>query len=453
MNKISLFLLCLLTIILLPKPSTYGQASEIVDIAWKPDSSQIAVSNSNGSIDIKLPTNDLVMNIPLPQIGARQIAWSSSGEFLAIGFTSSDVIVWNLQLNQQETTLQDMADGVGLISWNTDDSRIFAFGNDPSFIAWDVANNYTVIEIDQNRGGMQTSVIRHPTNPFTVVSLPTGGFYFVDPISFAEPTSFVAGSYTPENWIIALSWSPNGQWIATGTLLGNIKLWNASDLSPFSTLRFVSDDATTLDYPFTSIQAMTFSADNQYLYAVQGDGQLFVLKTSTSQLIRTIDLDSPIEIAEFSPNGQYLAYVNEAGDLEIHDTATLVAPVCQASPTTGPELLLAMANANANFDRDTICLDPTLTYALPCYVGEGALPQITTPIIIEGNGAAVTCTLGGPDLLQIGEGGSLELRNVNLVSAASPTPTFTFTPSPTNTPTATRTPTNTPRPTTDINFD
>jgi hypothetical protein len=163
----------------------------------------------------------------------------------------------------------------------------------------------------------------------------------------------------------------------------------------------------------------------------------------------------PCELSLFMADGQRINLVEisdnitDAGILAWIPRGWIEVPnFCTHSPLTSPDLLTALNAANANPDPDTICLDATVSYSLTCQTGEGNLPIITSPITIQGNGATLTCTVGGPTLLQVAASGSLTLQNVTVVAASTPTATPTFTPTetPTNTPTftATSTPTATP---------
>jgi WD40 repeat protein len=419
-------------------------ATDVNAIAWKPNSSQLAVSYTDGTVSIyESMATTANFTIPSTEPEAGKLAWKPNGEVLAIGFVSGNVQLWDMVNNESLNKLEDAeSGGISLLTWNSDESRLIAYPDNPTFISWNmISGNFEVIDWDQNQGSM-TTIAWHPNRTSVVLGIPTGGF------KKANIVTFVDDIYAFENWINALAWSPNGNQIATGNLAGNIKLWDASNLQFASTVRLVSEDPNSINFPNTAIQAMTFSADSNFLYALQGDGQLLKFDLATNQVTQTVTLtDGPIEIAAFSPDGSKLAYINNSGALIFYNLLSTT-PTCTHSPLTSPDLLTALSSANTNPDLDTICLDATVSYSLICQTGEGNLPIITSPITIQGNGATVTCTVGGPTLLQVAASGSLTLQNVTVVAASTPTATPTFTPTetPTNTPTftVTNTPTATP---------
>src|SRR5688572_30954558 len=70
------------------------------------------------------------------------------------------------------------------------------------------------------------------------------------------------------------------------------------------------------------------------------------------------------------------------------DTASLITAVNTANGTPEADTLNLAANCNYNF-ASAADLDGT--------VGDSALPRVTTPIIINGNGATIARADGSPD--------------------------------------------------------
>ncbi len=103
-------------------------------------------------------------------------------------------------------------------------------------------------------------------------------------------------------------------------------------------------------------------------------------------------------------------------------------PACNM-PTTGvacsvPALIKAINAANADVALDILELDPGCTYVLTAadnsdtFIGDNGLPRITTPIIINGNGATISRGSGAPDfrIFFVTNTGILTLNDLTLIN-------------------------------------
>lgn len=104
----------------------------------------------------------------------------------------------------------------------------------------------------------------------------------------------------------SVSYSKDGQIVATGDEVGNVRLWSASDFSLIRTLPAAG-----------IITSVPFSPDGQTLASAGGERHIRIWRISDGALLRTIPEAHPREINDlaYSPNGQMLASVSE-GDSE-----------------------------------------------------------------------------------------------------------------------------------------
>jgi WD40 repeat protein len=97
--------------------------------------------------------------------------------------------------------------------------------------------------------------------------------------------------------VLAVAFSPDGQWLASGSRDRTVRLWQVSDGTLMRTLSGHTDHVTSV----------AFSPDGQYLASGSRDGQIRLWQASDGSLIRLITSVSGLSALAFSPDGQYLA--------------------------------------------------------------------------------------------------------------------------------------------------
>lgn len=92
-----------------------------------------------------------------------------------------------------------------------------------------------------------------------------------------------------------LAWSPDGRILAVGSSYG-IYFYDSTTLSE---LLFISQE--------TRVQAVAFSPTNELLASAGYDGKLYIWRSDTGQLVRTLEGHlGPVRAVAFSPNGKVL---------------------------------------------------------------------------------------------------------------------------------------------------
>jgi WD40 repeat protein len=120
-----------------------------------------------------------------------------------------------------------------------------------------------------------------------------------------QPIALLRGG----NGFSALTFSPDGQWLAAGGMDGSVKLWSAHD------------GWYTVDLPHQtgSIHALCFSSDSKMLAVGTWRGTLEISQISTCKLIRTIDQHAICYSAVFSPDNQTIAVITDDSAIHLWD--------------------------------------------------------------------------------------------------------------------------------------
>ena len=112
--------------------------------------------------------------------------------------------------------------------------------------------------------------------------------------------------------IAALCYAPDSSMLACGTSTGQVILFSMTDSGARHDLRAEGAAITSLD----------FSPDGKQLVASDESGRVMVWDCASEEEVRVFVDEEPVREAEFSPTGDYLVFVGDAGLVRIRETST-----------------------------------------------------------------------------------------------------------------------------------
>lgn len=124
------------------------------------------------------------------------------------------------------------------------------------------------------------------------------GFQIISRTGFHATGSTILSYQGHSDYVDAVAWSPNGQYIASGGWDGIVQVWDAQTGASIITYRGQSD----------VVSAVAWSPDGQYIASASWDGTVRVWNAFTGQL-RTLYTNHTdiVSALSWSPNGQYIA--------------------------------------------------------------------------------------------------------------------------------------------------
>jgi len=248
--------------------------NEIWDIDYHPSGEQFAVALANGSIVIYASDDGTVLG----QLeGAHEgiitsLNYSLDGEQLVTTSYDSNVIVW-----QTDSLLTDTPESNVL---RVDDAET-------THTDW-------ILDADFSPDGEQLAVITWDS-VLQIWDMESETLAF-------EPLQLSA---TTANFSVSVTWSPDGQFILIGDVLGNIRFAEASS-------------ATLVDLILSRhtdhVREITYSPDGTYFASVSHDGSIILWDARSGQLLT----DAPIIVHSdhvngvvFSPDGTQMITIGE----------------------------------------------------------------------------------------------------------------------------------------------
>ncbi|MEM6284111.1 MAG: hypothetical protein AAF787_18100, partial [Chloroflexota bacterium] len=340
------------------EPQLIVTEGEIGDIAYSPDGTTIAFSNSEDNIInfVDVASGELTGNFD-PEFTANHMRYSPDGSMLALGGGSQGLMIWDVA--GQSVVLRDEDTSLGSeapVSFSPDGAMVASGASSSTVYMWDVAGDGVPMELAGH-----TSTINEVTFSPDGATLATGSNDRTIRLWNMDGTEklLIEGTddYRMEN-TYAIAFSPDGSMFVSGHR-GQLRLWdaeggrmdlftdrdenptNVNQIDDIGTLNeivwlpdgsqfvAVSDNeqngvqlynteaglVTTSIGHTTDITAITFSPDSSTLTFGDGDQILYLWDTAAVEEINfsTILEDSTsfsadnLSMITYSSDGQYIA--------------------------------------------------------------------------------------------------------------------------------------------------
>ncbi|MEQ9507154.1 MAG: TIR domain-containing protein [Hyphomonas sp.] len=116
-----------------------------------------------------------------------------------------------------------------------------------------------------------------------------------------------------DRMVTSAVFSPDGNWIVTGSFDNTARIWNAE----------TGDTVRTLEGHDGTVTSAAFSPDGQWIVTASYDSTARIWNAETGDAVRTLEnYDQPVNFAAFSPDGQRIATGSEDYTARIWNAAT-----------------------------------------------------------------------------------------------------------------------------------
>ncbi|EKM51557.1 uncharacterized protein PHACADRAFT_261769 [Phanerochaete carnosa HHB-10118-sp] len=292
-----------------------------------------------------------------PSQDCSGFALSADGQLLAASFKSTDVLVWRLSdgLPVQRLHHQGHTDEVWALSFSPIDYTLVSGSDDGTAVVWDTRRGRVLLRLkghsapvkmiayaphgaliatgsqdeDERSGDMSVKIWDASSGAClhsfsvddgvykltfsadsTCLCVELGKFCVIYDIHTYTRTAKL--QHVAEKWLYSLM-SRQGDRIVTGLDSdnpGQVKIWSAE----------TGEELLTIDHPMKLSRPVTFSPDGaEVMAACRADTAAVTYDSRTGQLRHIFKLAKPAHQATYSPDGAYVAFGAEYGDLELYD--------------------------------------------------------------------------------------------------------------------------------------
>ncbi|MEM6840465.1 MAG: WD40 repeat domain-containing protein, partial [Cyanobacteria bacterium P01_C01_bin.120] len=217
------------------------------------------------------------------------VAFSPDGQTLASGSLDETVMLWDVQTQQHLKTLAGHSQFVWSVAWSPTGSVLASGSADRSIKLWDPTTGNCLHTLEGH-----------------------------------------------DHQVTSVAFHPAGNMLASGSDDEAIRLWDVKTGYCLRALDKHTDQMDTADTNKGQIRAVTFSPDGQLVASGGLDRTIRVWEVKTGTCIQTISNHSePISSLTFNPNGKVLASSGESGII-IHLSAIKTGRLLQELKTDSP---------------------------------------------------------------------------------------------------------------------
>ena len=256
-----------------------GHTSRVTAVAWSPRGTHIVSASYDKTVrvwDTSHGFSTIIYRGHWDRVQAA--AWSPDGTRIASAGDDGTVQVWDATTGQHVLSYRGHSNAVTAVAWSPDGKRVASASEDKTVQVWDVAN-----------GGL----------------------------------AFIYRGHT--NKVLAVAWSPDGRRVASGGEDKSVQVWSpVKDKSGFfGTLRLALGGPFAYKGHSGRVNGLTWSPNGQRIASVSYDRSMQVWDPITSKkFIIHRNVSAGMNAVAWSPDGRYLASGANDKMVQVWDAVT-----------------------------------------------------------------------------------------------------------------------------------
>lgn len=283
-----------------------GHSQKINSVCFS-DNNILASAARDKTIKIwQLKSGKLTNTQLFESLGANSLAFSSDSEVLLSGEDDCTVKFWSLQTQKLIQTLVGHEKTVNAIAVHPNGKLIASGSNDRTVKLWSFKSGKLVCAFTGHKDKV-TAVLFSPDGNVLAssgdINDKTIKLWFL-----AENRNITLIGHS--DWfggVDTIAFTPDSQFIASGSKDKTIKIWQVK----------TGEEVITLNAHNDYITSIAISKDNNLLASASKDKTLKIWRLTTRELITTINCQEYIQTVTFSPDSQILVIGSSQGNISL----------------------------------------------------------------------------------------------------------------------------------------
>lgn len=298
-------------------------------VTWSPDGASLAVGDSTGEIQLwNMETVELLTRIEAHQEYVTALAWSRDGKYLASGSSDQTVKIWNLDGDELVHTLEGHGQGIASMVWSEDSRQLYTGTSDPDYApalrVWNAVTGELVHSISGVAGGLVLS-----DDGGTLFLMRGTAVSALNTQSFETTGNFALPDDFDNNYkaTTRVSIASDEKQFAVGYINGWTRIWDLESQQVVSELESHNLHPLCCNGAADSKSEVTaVYFDGGIVTSVTQDGTLRTWDVMKGNLIEDIQTVATTRRTFFSPYGMRLVILNASSENATISTVQTLVP-------------------------------------------------------------------------------------------------------------------------------
>ncbi len=272
--------------------------------AWSPDGRQVITGSLDGSAriwDAESGELDRVIPAHASNEYIHGVAWSPDGEQVATASDDDTAKIWDAATGKLQHTLSGHTDDVVGLAWSPDGEKIATASRDATALVWNIATGEVLFSLN-GHADLVWDVAWSPDGDYIATDSRDGSTRVWEAADGVELFQF-RNNQAGESVLNSIDWSPQGdRLLSMGSIYNQI--WDLSTQPP------------NLLGHLEGLKAAGWSPDGQYLATASLDGTARIWDAK-GDLVRILELGQAVEDLSWSPDSSQLATTSQEGEVRV----------------------------------------------------------------------------------------------------------------------------------------
>jgi WD40 repeat protein len=285
-----------------------GQYEYLFDIDYSPDGNLIGCGLGSGNLILLDPsTGEAEKSILASERNILGLAFNHDGSIIATGGGDQKVRMWNVSTGELISEMKGHKDMVDSLVFNNNGTILYSGSNDNSFIAWDVSTGKNLKKIKKHKYPVNDVALSQDGSMIATGSN-DGSLNLLDTISYKLIKKLIPKQGSSSYFVYSVAFSQDSLKLILGLSSGYMVQVDLGAGYALKEIKAHSDN----------IEAITYTPDGSKIISGSNDSTYKIWDASTLELIYTSPtLGGDVNAIAIHPDGNKYAVAMNIGDIFI----------------------------------------------------------------------------------------------------------------------------------------